>query len=39
MATAATNDVLRFDDVTVCYGPTPAVHHLSAELPCVRWSR
>ncbi len=28
------SDVLRFDDVTVCYGPTPAVHHLSAELPC-----
>jgi len=27
-------DALRFDDVTVCYGPTPAVHHLSAELPC-----
>jgi manganese/zinc/iron transport system ATP- binding protein len=28
------NDVLRFDDVTVCYGATPAVHHLSAEMPC-----
>ncbi len=28
------HDVLRFDDVTVCYGPTPAVHHLTAELPC-----
>lgn len=29
-----TAQALRFDDVTVCYGPTPAVHHLSAELPC-----
>lgn len=28
------HDALRFDDVTVCYGATPAVHHLSAELPC-----
>jgi ABC-type Mn2+/Zn2+ transport system ATPase subunit len=27
-------DRLRFDDVTVCYGKTPAVHHLSGELSC-----
>jgi ABC-type Mn2+/Zn2+ transport system ATPase subunit len=27
-------DTLCFDDVTVCYGPTPAVHHLSTTLPC-----
>jgi ABC-type Mn2+/Zn2+ transport system ATPase subunit len=27
-------DILRCDDVTVCYGRTPAVHHLSAELRC-----
>jgi ABC-type Mn2+/Zn2+ transport system ATPase subunit len=25
-------DGLRFEDVTVCYGRTPAVHHLSADL-------
>jgi manganese/zinc/iron transport system ATP- binding protein len=28
------HDALRFEDVTVCYGATPAVHHLTAELPC-----
>jgi ABC-type Mn2+/Zn2+ transport system ATPase subunit len=28
------DDTLRFNDVTVCYGRTPAVHHLSGELRC-----
>jgi ABC-type Mn2+/Zn2+ transport system ATPase subunit len=28
------HDMLRFDDVTVCYGRRPAVHHLTGELPC-----
>jgi ABC-type Mn2+/Zn2+ transport system ATPase subunit len=27
-------DTLRCEDVTVCYGRTPAVHHLTAELAC-----
>ena len=27
-------DLLRFDDVTVCYGKTPAVHHLTSEVAC-----
>jgi ABC-type Mn2+/Zn2+ transport system ATPase subunit len=27
-------DLLSLEDVTVCYGRTPAVHHLSAELRC-----
>jgi manganese/zinc/iron transport system ATP- binding protein len=30
----STRDQLCFDDVTVCYGPKPAVHHVSATIPC-----
>jgi ABC-type Mn2+/Zn2+ transport system ATPase subunit len=28
-----TDDTLHLDDVTVCYGPDPAVHHLTAHVP------
>jgi ABC-type Mn2+/Zn2+ transport system ATPase subunit len=29
-----THDALRFDNVTVCYGKVPAVHHVDATLTC-----
>lgn len=29
-----TRDALRCEDVTVCYGRTPAVHHLTVDLTC-----
>ena len=31
---AATHNILRFRDVTVCYGRTPALQQVTLDIPC-----